>query len=55
MTTLEFMTKELNKHKLNLERQTGKNAPNEDVENLKIKISHYEKVCELLKGGGTDA
>ena len=51
MTTLEFMEKELGKHKLNLERQTDRNAPIEDVENIKIKISHYEKVCELLKGG----
>ena len=50
MTTLEFMEKELGKHKLNLERQTDRNAPIEDVENIKIKISHYEKVCELLKG-----
>lgn len=50
MTTLEFMEKELRKHKLNLEKQTDRNAPIEDIENIKIKISHYEKVCELLKG-----
>lgn len=51
MTTLEFMEKELRKHKLDLKRQTDRNAPIGDIENIKIKISHYEKVCELLKGG----
>jgi hypothetical protein len=50
MTTLEFMEKELNKHKQNLERQISRNAPADNIENIKIKISHYEKVCELLKG-----
>ena len=50
MTTLEFMEKELGKHKLNFERQTDRNTPIKNVENIKIKISHYEKVCELLKG-----
>lgn len=54
MTTLEFMEKELRKHKLDLKRQTDRNAPIKDVENIKIKISHYEKVCELLKGGEAD-
>ena len=34
MTTLEFMEKELCKHKLNLERQTNRNAPIKDVENI---------------------
>ena len=51
MTTLEFMEKELKKCKSNLEQQISRNAPTHDVENIKDKISHYEKVCEMLKGG----
>lgn len=49
MTTLEFMEKELKKCKANLEQQTSRNAPMDNIENIKNKISHYEKVCELLK------
>lgn len=51
MTTLEFMTRELYKCKINLEQQISRNAPVDNIENIKSKISHYEKVCELLKGG----
>ena len=49
MTTLEFMEKELEKHKQNLVRQHERNAPQGDLENIAIKICHYEKVCELLR------
>ena len=49
MTTLEFMEKELNKYKISLEHQIKRNAPAGDIENIKIKISHYENVCALLK------
>ena len=51
MTTLEFMEKVLQRHKKNLEQQISRGAQINDIENLKIKISHYEKVCEMLKGG----
>ena len=51
MTTLEFMERNLKQCRINLEQQTSRNAPADNIENIKIKISHYEKVCELLKGG----
>ena len=51
MTTLEFMERELNKCKRNLVCQVERNAPADNIENIKIKISHYERVCDLLKGG----
>jgi hypothetical protein len=54
MTTLEFMAKELYKCKTNLEQEISRNAPKENIENIKTKISHYEKVCELLKGRKTN-
>ena len=49
MTTLEFMEKELNKQKSNLTRQEARKAPEADLENIRIRIGHYEKVCELLR------
>lgn len=49
MTTLEFMEKELNKQVQNLSRQEKRNAPKEDIANIKTRIGHYEKVCELLR------
>lgn len=49
MTTLEFMEKELEKHKQNLERQQTRNAPKGDLENIVTKIKHYEVVCRLLR------
>jgi hypothetical protein len=51
MATLEFMEKELRKCRYNLEFAVKKNAPSDHIENIKIKIGHYEKVCELLKAG----
>lgn len=49
MTTLEFVQKELRKCQVNLEQQIARNAPPDNIENIKNKISHYEEVCELLK------
>ena len=49
MTTLEFMEKELIKNIKNLEIQEQRNAPKENIENIKIKIGHYTKVCDLLR------
>ena len=51
MTTLEFIDKQLKKCKIDLEQQELRQAPKSNIENLKEKISHYEKVCEMLKGG----
>lgn len=48
MGTLEYMERELSRHKLNLERQTERNAPPEDIENLKKKVEYYTEVCNLL-------
>ena len=51
MTTLEFMEKELKKHKVNLQMADDRNAPDDQIENIKIKIRHYTKVCTMLKEG----
>lgn len=49
MSTLEFMEKELNRHKSNLDRETRRNAPEEHIENLKKKVGYYTEVCEVLR------
>lgn len=49
LTTLDYMEKELIKHKNNLLVQQTRNAPNKDIICIKEKIKHYEKVCELLR------
>jgi hypothetical protein len=52
MTTLEFMEKELKKCELNLIQQIARDAPTDHISNIKDKIGHYEKVCELLRREG---
>ncbi len=49
MTTLEFMAKQLEKHKYNLNMAINRNSPEEDVKNIKNKIKYYTEVCDLLK------
>jgi hypothetical protein len=53
MGTLEFMEKELSRHKLNLERQIERNAPAEDIAHIKKKVKHYTEVCNLLNKANT--
>ena len=52
MTTLEFMTKELNRLKRNHYNAVLRDAPESNIANIKSKITHYEIVCEMLKGVG---
>ena len=48
MTTQEFMQKELEKHKKSRNHQIKRGANPGDIKNIEEKISHYEKVCDLL-------
>lgn len=49
MTTLEYMEKQLEKHKRNYDCQVNRQAPEKDIENVKDKIECYSEVCELLR------
>ena len=52
MTALEYMEKQLRKHAHNLGREIARGAPEEVVENIRLKISYYETaVIALLKVG----
>lgn len=49
MTTLEFMEKQLKKHRLSLAIQEHRKSQEEAINNIKTKIFHYEKVCGILR------
>ena len=49
MTTLEFFEKELKRCEFNLEQQILRNAPQDNIENIRQKINHYTVACELLR------
>lgn len=49
MTTLEFFERELKRCEVNLEQQTLRNAPQDNIENIRHKINHYTVACELLR------
>lgn len=50
MTTLEFMKKELLRLRRNHYNAVLRDAPAKNISDLQTKITHYEIVCELLKG-----
>ena len=49
ITTLKFIEKELGRAKINLVKQVERNSPEKDIANIKAKIRHYEKICDLLR------
>lgn len=49
MKTVEFMQKELQMHRQNYETLIANNAPKEDVEFAKMKLSCCIDVCKVLK------
>lgn len=54
MTTLEFLEKELAKCEINVTKQTKRNAPQENIENIKRKIGFYADACCRLRKGGAE-
>jgi hypothetical protein len=49
MTTIEFVTKCLNKAKLTLEIQSQRKATPEMLKNLEEKVEHYEDILREIK------
>ena len=52
MTTLDFLEKELARCEINLVKQTERNAPMENIENIKRKIGFYADACSVLRKKG---
>lgn len=49
MTTLEYMERELKKHRANYARESSRGVPPEMLANINSKIGHYEKAVDALK------
>ena len=49
MTALEYMEKQVTKHRLNFHREWERGAPNEMLQNISEKIRHYEAAAEILR------
>ena len=52
MTALEYMEKQVNKHRINYNREVLRGVPEEMLQNIRAKISHYEEAVEALKEVG---
>ena len=49
MTAIEYMEKQLSKHKMNLEREQKRNVSQEMIDNIKKKIIYYQEACIALR------
>ena len=49
MTAIEYMTKQLKKHRLNYEREKKRGVPEEMLRNIEAKIGYYSEAVEALK------
>ena len=49
MTALEYMERQVVSNKLNHDRQFAREAPEEDLENIRKKIGYYEEAVEALR------
>lgn len=54
MTALEYMEKQLQKHRINYNREFLRKAPKEVLDNISLKIGYYEAAVEALKTVGDD-
>ena len=52
MTALEYMEKQVQKNRQNFIREFDRKAPQEVLENIKLKIGYYEAAVEALQKVG---
>lgn len=50
MTSLEYMEKQLQKHRLNYEREKARGVPEQMIQNILAKISYYADAVQALGG-----
>ena len=50
MTALECMENQLQKHRINYNREILRGVPEEMLQNIRLKIGYYEAAVEALKG-----
>ena len=49
MTAIEYMIKQLQKHRLNYDKESARGASEEMLQNIKNKIGYYEAAINALK------
>lgn len=49
MTALEYMERQLKKHRMNLERESCRNVPSDMIYSIIAKVHHYEAAVEALR------
>ena len=49
MTALEYMEKQVKQNRINLVQAISRNAPQEMIYNIMMKISYYEAAVEALR------
>lgn len=49
MTALEYMNRQIVKHKLSHDREFSRGVPEEVLENIRAKIRFYEAAADALK------
>ena len=49
MTALEYMEKQVQKHRINYNREVLRGAPDEVLHNIRAKIGYYEAAAEALQ------
>ena len=52
MTALEYMERQLEKHRMNLDRESARGVPAEMLENIRLKIGYYQEAVEALRKDG---
>ena len=52
MTALEYMERQVKKHRMNLERESCRDVPSDMIHNIIAKIHYYEAAVEALKKVG---
>lgn len=49
MTALEYMEKQVQKHRINYNREVLRGAPEEVLQNIQEKLGHYEEAVAALR------
>ena len=49
MTAIEYFEKQVAKHRINLDREIKRNAPEDMIENIKTKIGYYTEAVSALE------
>ena len=52
MTALEYMEKQIQKHRQNFQRELFRGVPDEQLNNIALKIFYYESAAEALRKVG---